>query len=419
MVTEPPRSEREASLLEALRLARVGLWEWDVATDQVRWTPMLYEIWGQDPATFKADYEGYLSSIHPEDREAVAATVQRAFLDGEAYEMRHRVRRPDGGVRWIDSRGEALREQGRTVRMRGIARDVTDAVQAQEQFQALFENAPDGIILVDGHGVIRLANPQAHRLFGWPPGTLPGEPVESLVPAGVRAEHVRHRESFANQPRTRPMGAGLHLAGVRKDGSEFPVEISLSPVELADGTMALATIRDVSERQRAERLRQEAAEKTREAERLRAMTDFKARFINVAAHELKTPMTPIRLQVGILRDVYGKDMRPEHRRSIDVLKRSVDRLDRLIDDVLNAARVQADSLRVERVPLDLSSLAADLVETFEEAAREVGVRLTIQAPAPVHVEGDATRLEQVLSNLITNALKFTPSGGEVAVRVRA
>jgi PAS domain S-box-containing protein len=121
---------------------------------------------------------------------------------------------------------------------------------SREDYREVFDAAPDGILLVDSEGVVRQANPQAARLFGYEPGELVGQAVEQLVPAALRGAHRRHREGYIANPHTRPMGIGMELAGVRKDGARIPVEISLSPLTSSNGDMAIAIVRDLTEHQR-------------------------------------------------------------------------------------------------------------------------------------------------------------------------
>ncbi|MEU1570040.1 PAS domain S-box protein [Streptomyces collinus] len=131
-------------------------------------------------------------------------------------------------------------------------RDVSERKAAEERFRALLEAAPDAMVIVDDKGTIKLVNAQTEALFGYRRDELLGRPVELLVPQRFQSQHTRHRDGYAGARQVRPMGAGLELHGLRKDGSEFPVEISLSPLETADGLLVSAAVRDVSERKAAE-----------------------------------------------------------------------------------------------------------------------------------------------------------------------
>jgi len=169
-----------------------------------------------------------------------------------------------------------------------LLRVLDSSLDAQRLFSALLESAPDAMLIVDGRGTIVLANSQTERLFGYRPGELVGQSVERLLPERLRQAHSKHRDLFLGSPRQRPMGEGLDLDGMRSDGSEFPVEISLNPIATAGGLLVSGSIRDVSERKRAEdelrsayaELNKRVLERTAELQRL-----TEALIARVAVHE--------------------------------------------------------------------------------------------------------------------------------------
>jgi PAS domain S-box-containing protein len=248
------RSERLVALLgEAQSVAHIGTWEWDVPSDEVAWSRELYRIYGLKLGGPPASYDDLLSYVHPKDRDAVDRTLRRALVEHAPFEFEHRVIRPDGATRIVHGRGQVTTDDGgNAVRVYGTAQDVTDQRRAQEQFRELVESAPDAMVIVNEEGKIVLVNAQAERLFGYTRQELLGNEVEALVPERFRGSHSGHRHGYLQDPATRAMGAGLDLWGLKKDGTEFAVEISLSPLPTEQGILVSSAIRDITERKRAE-----------------------------------------------------------------------------------------------------------------------------------------------------------------------
>ena len=248
------RSERLVELLgEAQGVAHIGSWEWHVPSDEVAWSRELYRLYGLKPGGFPADYAGLLSYVHPEDRDAVDSTIRKALVDHSPFSFEHRVVRHDGATRVVHGRGQVeTDDSGDPVRVFGTAQDVTDQRRTQEQFRQLVESAPDAMVIVNEQGRIVLVNAQAEKLFSYAREELVGREVEALVPERFRNSHPGHRRNYFLDPETRAMGAGLDLWGLKKDGTEFPVEISLSPLSTDEGILVSSAIRDITERKRAD-----------------------------------------------------------------------------------------------------------------------------------------------------------------------
>ncbi len=290
--------------------------------------------------------------------------------------------------------------------------------------ESFLEAAPDGIIVVDGQGVIVVTNQRAERLFGYSREDLLGRRIEDLVPERYRERHLSDRQHYLREPRTRPMGVGLDLWGRRKDGSEFPTEISLSPLSTRRGTFIIAVVRDISEQKRfqaklnAEQVRRESA-----IEALKARDEF----LQIASHELKTPLTPLVLQLEMLGRALAKAGEQDVRiaGSLDLIKRQTARLVRLVDGLLDVARIGAGRLTLDRQRFDLAEVAREVSEQFAREAELRGARILVKAAEPAVGCWDRLRLEQLLSNLIANALKYGAGkpievelqGGDDAVRL--
>lgn len=406
--------QRHQTLLEqAQSMAKMGSWEWDVKADRVLWSPELYRIFGIEPEGFTPTYQGYLDALPPGDRERADAVIKQAFGGTDAYAFDHRVIRPDGTTRWIRGTGQVERRGNDVVRMTGTAQDITDQRLADERFAQVVESAPDAIVLVDDKGKIVLVNGEAENLFGWGRADMMGQPVDMLIPDGVRGNHEAHRESYKKSPTRRPMGRGLDLLARRKDGREVPVEISLSPIQTAAGLQVMATVRDVSDRRRQEMERRENARRIQEIESLKELSQMKSDFLNTAAHELATPLTPLRLQMHMLKEA----THDKREAALAVMDRNVERLGQLVGDLLDGARLQSNHISLERVDADLVNLARQSVEGQRAVAQAKHIRLDIQEKGPVMVHVDRRRMAQVLDNLLTNAVKFSPANAVVLVRV--
>jgi PAS domain S-box-containing protein len=275
------RQRGEAALKESrerLRLAqqagRIGVWDWNVLSGELV-RDGAEPMDGLDHKSLGESLETYLQNVHSQDREALINAVNQAVEHGGELDQEYRIVWPDASIHWAHAKGHALQDdQGRTVRLTGTCEDITRrkeleeaaeklqgeivrGVEAQlketrEMFYSLFEFAPDAILVVNESGVIIRVNSKTEQLFGYSREELAGQAVELLVPHRFAREHVGHRSQYLQDPNTRPMGVGLQLFGRPKDGTEFPVDIMLSPFDTKEGRMVRATIRDVTERKRAE-----------------------------------------------------------------------------------------------------------------------------------------------------------------------
>jgi PAS domain S-box-containing protein len=293
----------------------------------------------------------------------------------------------------------------------------------ERRFRELLEAAPDAIIEVDREGRIVLLNLITEKLFGYSREELLGQRVEILVPDGVRAAHVRHREGYWNHPATRPMGTGLGLEGCRKDGSRFPVEISLSPVHSEEGLRVTAVIRDTSERKRTEdQLRAMRETYTRELELRNREVEranlLKSEFLASMSHELRTPLHTVIGFAELLSEELEGPLNEKQKRFIGHIHKDSMHLLELINDVLDLSKIEAGRLSIQCEAFDIASGVEESLASIRPLAASKSIGIEADIAGSTVIVADRVRFKQILYNLLSNAVKFTPEHGRIRVEAR-
>ncbi len=291
-------------------------------------------------------------------------------------------------------------------------KEAEDRLRETEQyFRSVLELAPDGLMVVDANGTIRLSNARSEKLFGYTRDQLVGQQVEMLVPRDVRPGHAALREAFQRAPVAREMGPDRELRGLRQDGSEFPIEIGLSPLPARGSEQAqiAVSIRDVTERKAQEQALKLAKAKAEEA------TETKSMFLANMSHEIRTPMNAILNMTGLALEA---DLPPKPQQFISVAHSSARNLLGILNDILDFSKIEADRLELETAPFSLRDVLEEVTETFRSVVIQKHVELITHTlpDVPDRVRGDALRFRQVVTNLISNAFKFTAQG-EILVKV--
>ncbi|MGA2711960.1 MAG: response regulator [Bryobacteraceae bacterium] len=300
-------------------------------------------------------------------------------------------------ITWRKKYESALEETARELKTRNV-----ELIAAGQRYQMVIESAPNGILVVDQAGVITLANAHAEKMFGFQREELIGHPVEKLLPASMRLSHPSKRGSFFGDPQARAMGAGRDLSAVRKDGSEFPVEIGLNPIQTDGDISVLCSIVDITERRRAE-------------SRILEATRLKSEFLANMSHEIRTPMNVLVGMSGLLLET---DLTPDQRDQAETIRKGAESLLVVINDSLDFSKMEAGKLEIDRADFAVDTVVEDVSSFLSQQSGRKGLELTcfVAPDVPSYLYGDGGRVRQVLTNLVANAVKFTEQG-EVNVRV--
>ena len=279
-------------------------------------------------------------------------------------------------------------------------REVNAGDESEAYFRTMLETAPDAMIIVDERGRIAIVNRQAEDMFGYTRAELLGHEIEMLLPESIRHNHLRHRGGYAANPELRPMGPGLDLFGRRKDGSEFPVEISLSPVKTSSGMFVSSVIRDVTKRRRME---QEIIAARQAAERAQKANTA---FLAAASHDLRQPVQALSLLNGALRRTV-KDERA--REMIDSQEHSLTAMTNLLNSLLDISRLDAGAVTPEIEEFPMQRVIDRLSAEFGRQANHKGLEFSAE-PCAVTVRSDPNLLSEIIQNLVSNAIRYTDSG---------
>jgi PAS domain S-box-containing protein len=323
------------------------------------------------------------------------------------------ARRKDGSEFPVEIGLSPLSVANETLVMASVV-DLSERRKSEERFRLMVEAAPNAMVMVNAQGRIVLVNTQAETCFGYTRQELLGLNVEMLLPPRYRGQHVAYRDTFMRDASTRAMGAGRDLFGLRKDGSEFPIEIGLNPLQTEDGMMVLSAIIDISERKAVEQRFREHAEQVSLASR------YKSEFMANMSHELRTPLNSILLLSEQLRDAQKDRLTPRQSEFADIIHKSGEDLLALINDILDLSRIEAGRMPVHPEKVILSDFVAHLRDVLRPMAdnRQIRLSFEMEPDTPAVVVIDFQRVYQIIKNLFSNAVKFTDSGGQVHLRMQ-
>lgn len=328
----------------------------------------------------------------------------------------------------------------------------------KDRLDAMFENATEGMLMVSQSGNIIMLNKYAEKLFGYSREELIGEKIEKLIPARFASRHTQHRQGFNQDPRNRPMGIDMELYALRKDGREFPVEISLGHFKTNGEVIVIAFVIDITERKRAsEQLKKEqeriqqlnqelelrVAERTRDLEdalgklkdnnenlkqmevdlvkaleKERELGELKSRFVSMASHEFRTPLSTILSSVFLLENYTGEQYEKSKMTHVKRIKRSVDNMTAILNDFLSLSRLEEGKIKASYADTDIPACIGEILEEMEPVKKQgQTLRYTHTGTANM-LHTDKQFLRNVLINLISNAIKFSGTGDQIEITSR-
>lgn len=398
----------EERLKLALEGTEDGLWDWNVITGEVYFSPRLEAMFGFAPGALEPRHAAWLARVHAEDKAAVEAALN-AHLQGRTpiYEAEHRLLTKDGAWLWVLDRGKVVerRADGTPIRAVGTHTDITarkhaeDALRdSEEKIRAVVETMVDGIITIDEAGIIESVNPAVERIFGFPRDELIGRNVSVLMPETPDGAHANSIQDHVRTGPSRAIGSGREFSGRRRDGTIIPLEVGISEINQGGRRMVTGIVRDITERKQVERMKNE--------------------FVSTVSHELRTPLTSIRGALGLITGGAVGPLPGKVGELIDIAYKNSQRLIALVNDILDLEKIESGSIEFRFQQADLGQLIATAIEANASFATEYGVRYVVRQPIPaiaVNVDGD--RIIQVMANLLSNAAKFSPAGGTVEVAV--
>ena len=428
-LTEISRVEAELKnnqqrLQIAQQAGKIGTFEWNVQTGELACTPELEALYGLPKGGFQSSYQNLLAMVHPDDRTFTEQQLQAAATSGEELNIEFRICRPDSSVGWIACRAKVFQdERGLPLRTIGVNVDISDRKQAEEArsqinqtLEALIQACPLAItVLGADDGIVKMWNPAAERIFGWSESEAVGQFVPS-IPADKREEFTANLKGIRQ---------GNALAGVEtqrqtKDGRSINIGLWATPVRDGKGNInCMSIVADISDRKQVEAERAQLLDREQAARaQAEAINRLKDEFLATLSHELRTPLNVILGWAQRLRGLpYTAD---DLACGLEAIERQSRVQAQLVEDLLDVSRIIQGKLALKPGWFIMRKTIEVALDSVYLTAEAKSVKISSEFdPAVSLMWGDAQRLQQVVSNLLTNAVKFTPAGGTVELRLSA
>ncbi len=299
-------------------------------------------------------------------------------------------------------------------------------LQTTQEFSALFNNVAIGIITANSLGEIVLTNQFALNQFGYSDGELTGKKIETLIPSRFNPHHVQHRDKYFHHPYSRSMGIGMDLFGLKKNGEEFPVEVSLSPFTTSEGAFVMAFISDITIRKNAEfalvKLNQELEQKVKDRteslilalEKEKDLNELKSRFVSMASHEFRTPLSTILSSAYLALKYEATTEQPKREKHMNRIVSSVELLTDILNDFLSLGKIEEGKIQVRLTDVDIVDCINTVISEMS-ANLKMGQAFVYQHSGKKTLCSDTSLIRHIIMNLFSNAVKFSPENAPIEV----
>ena len=304
------------------------------------------------------------------------------------------------------------------------------SLESEAGFKALFDYATIAILVISRAGRIELINPAAEKLFGYNNAELIGQSLEMLIPGDLRHQHVQHRTKYFEKPKARPMGRGIDLFAQKKEGPIFPVEISLGYYQLDGEMLAVAFVTDITERKQMEQQLKEANESlekkviertfelTEALEREKELNEMKSRFVSMASHEFRTPLSAVLSSISLVETYKDPEHEEKRKKHIERIKGSVRNLTDILNNFLSLDKLEQGKIEAETSQFDVSEFMEDIIEEMESMTKRKNQKIIYSHTGQKEIVLDRKILRNIMFNLLSNAIKYSPENKEIFVSIK-